>query len=60
MITSCRAVPGWEGEEDKQECKDCSSRESKEYKKSSWPHGQVLRLYLFIFSSAKWGRVLDA
>lgn len=49
MITSCRAPPGWEGEEDKQACKDCSSTESKEYKKGSWPHSQVLRLFhLFI------------
>lgn len=51
MITSCRAVSGWEGEEDKQACKDCSSRESKEYKKGSWPHSQVLRLFVHLFPS---------
>lgn len=60
MITSCRAVPGWEREEDKQAHEDCSSRESQEYKKDSWSHGQVPRLYLLIFSSAKWGRALAA
>lgn len=51
MITSCRAVPGWEGEEDKQACKYCSSRESKEYKEGSWPHSQVLRLFVHLFIS---------
>lgn len=39
------------GEEDKQACKDCSRRESKEYEKGSWPHNQVLRLFVHLFIS---------